>query len=228
MNLIVGDSHSNWITFDNSVHLLCSAGSAKGLNNPNSISQYHNTIIDNIKKNHYKHLFFLFGGVDVDFSSIHHFLKNPGINWAEFNVNVIRNYLEFIVKNFSNKSVIILSIGLPVLDDENLQKGLLNGHVNHLENKPIIELENELLNANLPDIYGRTTLTLHFNEQLKNQIGHLGNPNIKFLDITSFTYDPNLKRIKDQFFIRWDHHCFDRNSYYTNIINDFLRIQLSK
>jgi hypothetical protein len=228
MNLIVGDSHSNWITFDNSIHLLCSAGSAKGLNNQNSISQYNHTILDNVANNDYKHLFFLFGSVDVDFSSIHHYLKNPGLNWAEFNVNVIRNYLEFIVREFSDRSVIILSIGLPVLDDENLKKGLLNGHINYLENKKIEELENELLNACLPDIYGRTTLTLHFNEELKNQIHHIGNPNIKFLDITSFTYDNNLKRIKDEFFIRCDHHCFDRNYHYTGIINDFLRLQLSK
>lgn len=39
MNLITGDSHSNSIYFNNSIHILCSAGSAKGLNNPNSISQ---------------------------------------------------------------------------------------------------------------------------------------------------------------------------------------------
>jgi len=223
MNLIVGDSHSNWLIFDNSVHLLCSAGSAKGLNNPNSISQYNHTIIDNVANNDYKHLFFLFGRVDVDISSIHHYLKNPQLNWGEFNLNVVRNYLEFIVRNFSHRSVIILSIGLPVLDDENLKKGLLNGHINHLENKKIEELENELLNAHLPDIYGRTMLALDFNEQLKNQIHHLGNPNIKFLDINSFTYDPNLKRIKDEFFIRIDHHSFERNCHYTGIINNFLK-----
>ncbi len=35
MNLITGDSHSNEIFFNNSTHILCSGGSAKGLNNPN-------------------------------------------------------------------------------------------------------------------------------------------------------------------------------------------------
>jgi len=32
MNLLVGDSHSNGITFENYIHLLCRGGSAKGLN----------------------------------------------------------------------------------------------------------------------------------------------------------------------------------------------------
>jgi hypothetical protein len=71
MNFFTGDSHSGDIKFDNYIHLLCSGGSAKGLNNPNSISQYNNRIINNVNNNDYKHLFFLFGGVDVDFSYIH-------------------------------------------------------------------------------------------------------------------------------------------------------------
>lgn len=45
MNLIVGDSHSQNIIFNNSYHLLCSGGSAKGLNNINSVSKYNNKII---------------------------------------------------------------------------------------------------------------------------------------------------------------------------------------
>lgn len=72
MNLIVGDSHSTFLQFKNCTHLLCSAGSAKGLNNPNSVSGYNDLIINNVRNNNYTHLLFLFGGVDVDFSFIHH------------------------------------------------------------------------------------------------------------------------------------------------------------
>jgi len=218
MNLLVGDSHSLWITFKDSIHLLCSAGSAKGLNNPNSISQYNKTIIENIANNSYKHLFFLFGGVDTDFVFIHKYLENPQINYVDFNLDVIKNYLNFIITNFYDKSVIILSVGLPCLDDENLKKGLLNGHVNHLENKDLIDLENNLSKANLPNIYDRTKITLHFNKELEKAILLLNNPNIKYLDITSFTYCTESHRIKDEFFTRNDHHNYTRNKYISNLI----------
>ena len=53
MNLLIGDSHSENINVNNLEHLLCSAGSAKGLNNPNSISQYHNKILNYTKHKEY-------------------------------------------------------------------------------------------------------------------------------------------------------------------------------
>ena len=53
---------------------------------------------------------------------------------------------------------IILSVGLPCLDDEHFIKGILNAHINYLET-----LENKLLSCKvLPDIYKRTEITLHF------------------------------------------------------------------
>jgi hypothetical protein len=223
MNLIVGDSHSNRVRFDNYTHLLCSAGSAKGLNNPNSISGYNNLIINNINANNYKHLFFLFGGVDVDFSFIHNLFKNPKLNYKKFNITVIDNYLQFITNNFHNKSVIILSVGLPVLDDEHLKTGLLNGHINTLESIDLLKLKNNLSHVDLPNIFKRTEITLHFNKKLKKKIRNLNLPNIKFLDITSFTYDASLKRIHDKFFTRYDHHNEFRNKFFTEIINNFLK-----
>jgi len=88
MNFLVGDSHSR-INFNNSKHLLCGAGSAKGLNNPNSISGYNKLIINDINSNNYKNLFFLFGGVDVDFCYIHKFVKNNSIDYKVFNIDII-------------------------------------------------------------------------------------------------------------------------------------------
>lgn len=74
----------------------------------------------------------------------------------------------------------------------------------------------------LPDIYERSKITLNFNEQLKNKIASLEIPNIKYLDITTFTYEPNLKRIRDEFFSKNDHHSFSRSMYYGAIINNYL------
>jgi len=223
MNLITGDSHSNNIIFNNSIHILCSGGSAKGLNNPNSISQYNNMLITNIKNNNYDNIFFLFDGVDIDFCFIHKYLENIDIDYKEFNLNVINNYLDFVINNFSDKSITILSVGLPCLDDNYFIKGILNAHINFLENQDINVLEEKLFKCqNLPNIYKRTEITLHFNESLKAYIDNLKNPNIKYLDVTGFTYDCNLKRIKNEFFTRIDHHNLNRNIHFTNIINEHL------
>jgi hypothetical protein len=56
MNHITGYNHSSGIFLNNSTHILCCAGSAKGLNNPNSIFYI---LIDNIKNNNYNTVFFI-------------------------------------------------------------------------------------------------------------------------------------------------------------------------
>ena len=99
---------------------------------------------------------------------------------------------------------------------------MLNGHINYLEDMDINILEQNLLNCNLPDIYERTTITLNFNEILEKEIMKLNKPNIKYLDVTSFTYDSKLTRIKDEFYTRSDHHSENRLKYQTEIINEFL------
>ena len=93
-------------------------------------------------------------------------MDNNQIDFCEFNLEVITNYLQFISRNFFYKSVIILSVGLPCLDDEYLKSGILNGHVSQLENKDQSIYEQKLLNCELPNIYKRTEMTLHFNEKL--------------------------------------------------------------
>lgn len=168
-------------------------------------------------------MFFLFGGVDMDFIFIHKYLENNDIDYIEFNKSIVENYLEFIVNNCIEKSKItILSVGLPVLDDDNLKNGLLNGHINYLEDKKINELKDELEKVNLPDIYSRTQIVINFNEQLKDEINRLNLSNLEFLDIASITYDETLKRIKDEYFTKVDHRNYVRNSAYSYIINNFI------
>lgn len=118
--------------------------------------------------------------------------------------------------------IIILSVGLPCLDDNNFILGMLNGHINQLEEIEINSFHNNLLNCRLPDIYERTKITLHFNEILEKEIIKLNKPNIKYLDITSFTYNSKLNRIKDEFYTGFDHHNDERLKYQSEIINKFL------
>jgi hypothetical protein len=237
VNLIVGDSHSRNIKFNNSIHHLCIGGSAKGLNNKNSKSNYNNEIIKNIINNNYKNIFFLFGGVDVDFSFIYKYIIDPKINYIDFNYDVVQNYLIFIKNNFHNKSVIILSVGLPTVDDDNFLGNYIHngGRILDFENINIeilkslknniplsLDMFSRLSQKSLPNIYIRTQITLNFNEQLQNEINKLNIPNIKYLDITSFTYDEKINRIKNEFFTKNDHHNYKRNIYFTDIINNFL------
>ncbi len=222
MNLIIGDSHSRNIKFNNSIHHLCIGGTAKGLNNPNSKSNYNNDIINNINNNNYKNVFLLFGGVDVDFSFIYKYIGDPKLNYVDFNYDIVQNYLAFIKNNFHDKSVIILSVGLPTVDDDNFVGNYIHngGRILNFENINIETLK--LLKQNIPNIYTRTEITLNLNKQLQNEINKLNITNIKYLDITSFTYDEKIKRIKDEFFTKNDHHNYKRNIYFTDIINNFL------
>lgn len=225
-NLLIGDSHCRWLNtnINNCKEFLCGAGSAKGLNNKNSISNYHNIIIEKINNPDisYETLIFMFGGVDMDFCYFHKLLQNPELNLYDFIDPVINNYINFIVENFSHKRVIVLSVGLPTLADEHLKQGLLNEHINSLEDKNIEEIKHSLDNILLPDISTRTYNTIIMNFHLKDVIEKKNNPNIRFLDVTSFTYDETKGRIKDEFFTSYDHHNYDRNGMISKIINEAL------
>jgi hypothetical protein len=223
-NILIGDSHSNFTFIDNCEFFVCSGGSAKGLNNSNSISKYNESILQKVQSTNYDVHIFMFGGVDIDFSFIHKFIHNPKINFFIFNGDVINNYIEFIKTHFSNKRTIILSVGLPTLDDDHLKIGLLNGHINYLENYDPNELKRQLEGINLPNIVIRSLVVLNFNEQLKRKIEQLNSRNIKFLDVTSFTFDNSNKRIHDNYFTRSDHHNYERNKHFNEIINNFIKI----
>ena len=223
MNIIIGDSHSRNIILNTPYDVcLCIGGTAKGLNNPKSKSNYNNIIINNVRQNNYNNLIFLFGGVDVEFCLIDKYIDNVNICYKEFNLNVIKNYLDFILNNFCKENVTILSIGLPCIDDTHFVNNYIHngGRILNFENIDAEKLR--LLKANIPDLLKRTQITLHFNEILKDEIIKLNNPNIKYLDITTFTYDSKLERIKDEFFTRNDHHNYTRNNVFNNIIDKHL------
>jgi hypothetical protein len=224
MFLLVGDSHSNNMYLSKPFkHLLCSAGSAKGLNNLTSNSQYRNIILEEVAKNNYTGFIFNFGAVDVDFSFIHKFMDNPHLSYHDFNREVVGHYLKYIVDFFSDKLVFVNSVGLPTLDDAHLKSGLLNAHINHLENYDIGLLQDKLAKEmNLPNVHLRSQMVINFNEELKKRIRELNILNIIFMDTTTFSYDPTKMRIRDEYFTRNDHHNYSRNRYIVEIINHHL------
>jgi hypothetical protein len=220
MNLIIGDSHVINITLDNCDNFYCRGATAKGLNNPDSASKFRYNIIDLININNYNHVFFLFGGVDVDIILLKKLLSEKHIDYAEYNLIVIENYLKFIIDNFPNQTVTVLSIGLPTLDDDCCKKKIIQYFFP--ESSSISEIESVILKSNIPNIFERTEIAINFNDQLRRKINTLGLSNINFLDITTFTYDSHLKRIKNEFYTKNEIHNYNRNPYYVSIINSYL------
>lgn len=227
MIFLVGDSHTELMNFINCENMICDAASAKGLNNINSIKKYGNKIIKQVVQKQYSILFFHFGSVDVDFGFIYNLINNKYINsdYPKFVNDVLNNYLEFILNNFLNYTVIIMSIPLPTLDDNNYIDGIIKAQRIISSNTDINLFKNKLVKYDLPDIYERTRMSQYFNEQLFLRIRqiNMNHNNIKYFDITSFTYDDNLKRVKDIFFTKNDHHNLTpRNIYINEIINNYL------
>lgn len=221
-NLVTGDSHSRHVLVHNGQNFLCSAGSAKGLNNSQSKSQYGNKLKEYVKQHNHEigRIIFLFGGVDCDFSYIHKLLHGHLKSVAEFNRDVIENYVHYVLSNFADKEVIFLSVGLPTLDDSHLREGILNGHVTQLEAYQMSELRQKIYSfPHLPSIQERTQVTLDFNRQLREKIISLHNPRVKFIDVTSFTLDSSRGYIKEEYFTRKDHHNRKRVDPMINIIN---------
>lgn len=223
-NIIIGDSHSLNLSVD-AKRISCTAGSAKGLNNPHSISGYGNQIMEEFKQNKYDNAFFMMGQVDCDFCFIHKLSENINLDYKDFNKKVIESYLEFIekIKKLTNETnIVVCSIGLPTIDDIHFKKFCINTKI--LINFEQIKEDNikAILNTNLPNITERTKINLHFNEILEEESQKR---NICFLDITSFTYDDKTKIIKEEYFVKNHHHSYGRNPTISNIINCYLSKQ---
>jgi hypothetical protein len=124
---------------------------------------------------------------------------------------------------------IILSSGLPVLDDANLFEQLFigyralcfNGLI--LDNDELHRIRNLLSSSILPDIKTRTKYIFYFNNKLQKEIIKLNNINISYLDVTSFTYDTDTEIIHEQFFTKNELHNFERNEKISEIINNYLQ-----
>lgn len=223
MNLLIGDSHSLRMSINNCDHIPCLGGSAMGLSNDNSKSGFNKHILSKIKKKHERFIF-LFGGVDVDFVYVLKHMRGICESYDEFNLTSVKKYLDFIVSNFNGKHVLILSVGLPTLDDTYIKKIALKKISEYIEDKEEQKrMINKINNNLLPNIHERTLVTLNYNKHLEEEIKKLDNKYIHFLDVTSFTYSEHQKRIMNNFFTKSDHHNFLRNKTIVPMIEKYIR-----
>jgi hypothetical protein len=150
-------------------------------------------------------------------------LKDPNIDYIDFNLLSINGYLNFLT-SFEDKIIIVLSVGLPTLDDDNLKRITSRKIHKYTSDKNEIKLIKQKIDNNmLPNIYERTKITLNYNEQLEKEIINLDNKNIHFLDVTTFSYDEQLKRIKDIYYTKNDHHNYLRNKQTSQKLNTFIQ-----
>lgn len=229
MNLLIGDSHIFTINIDSPHDLVLLHGaSACGLDNAQSVSSSQKQILDCISNKKYNRIFLNFGNVDVSHIFIFKLCKNNMIDYRVFNQDVVKRYISFIENHLRDYKVICLSVGLPPLDDAHLIENIilcykhkcLTGRV--MTDEELKDMEILLNNTQLPDIHARTKIVVDFNTRLKGHIDALGNKNISFLDVTTFTYDPEKLRIKDEFYTKNDIHNFERNITVSSILNSYI------
>lgn len=206
--IIIGDSHSS--VYRRSIfvpkteyaqelnilpiHLLCLGGSARGLSNSSSRSQYGNKIksirdmiYPQIKKN--TPIIFKFGQVDIEFVYNHKRIIDKKFifdlsDYIFFVNKVIDDYLNYVKFIFPDRNVIIASVFPPTLSDEHWREGYKKAGIISLTEKDRRILDEDLEKLEIPDWEQRTVLHEIFNKILREKSSLL---DLKYLnDFTPF------------------------------------------
>jgi len=211
---IFGDSHSQGILHNhNPGGTIFHGATAKGLNNLNSIKKYGDEI-GRLLSDEIDTYVLMFGQVDVEFSYVYHWLANRNIDYRKYNAECVSEYVEYINRTFKTKTVYVCSVGLSaVADDEYRHVIADNGRWSDEQKNCIKNLHQD----DLPDIYTRTQIVLDFNKRLQKK---LTQPNTRYIDVTTWSYDAERKRISYLFYGKFpkEHHNYARNDAVTDII----------
>jgi hypothetical protein len=211
---ILGDSHSYGILHNhNPSGVVFHGATAKGLNNSNSKKKYGDAIRRLLSDDVATYVL-MFGQVDVEFSYIYHWLANRDIDYRKYNARCVSEYVKYINRTFKTKTVFVCSVGLSASDDDNYRHIIAdNGYWSDEQKNYIKNLHRD----DLPNIYTRTKIVLDFNKRLQKK---LTRPNTRYIDVTTWSYDAQQKRISDRFYARFpkEHHNYERNGEVQNII----------
>ena len=215
MHHLFGDSHIHWINNTNITKHLFSAGSAMGLNNPNSVSGYQNKFLE-IYKNipESEKIILKFGQVDTEFVYYIKLASNNNLSFVDFANDSITKYFNFIINNLDISRITIMSIYPPVVNDKDFPIALTDLHF--MDNSFKNEINNKLKNINLPNIYERTKYNKIYNEILYNKCKE---HSLKFIDMFSMLINDQLVTSYVNHNIR-DHHL--TNTSGVKLINEFI------
>lgn len=189
---MIGDSHSRLcIHYDlpgrgeaAPLHLLCSGGSAAGLNNVNSRSQYGIRLKEwalttrDVINEFNLPVFLKFGQVDAEFVSVFKRIEKSEKlfsldNFELFCRNSVKNYFEFIdeISEIIEPALLrICTIFPPTLSSAAWSLGYVNAHVGFLESDDDLEyLSQSVQKLQIPGLRIRTNLHAIFNAELQRQ-----------------------------------------------------------
>lgn len=201
--VIIGDSHSHsygkpFIHADRllvPIHMLCSGGSALGLNNPRSRSGYGTAILAFLERQARDasrsdvRFFFKFGQVDAEFVSVFRRLRDRQIAFqlpefeafARHSVLQYQAFLTQVLQVFPHPDRIkVLGIFPPALADGIWRAGYVNAHIGYLETgEDVARLAEGVRQLDIPDLLTRTRMHALYNGLLQVMCARIG---VTFVD----------------------------------------------
>lgn len=196
--LVIGDSHSHPYSIPHAtdtatfvpIHVLCTGGSAAGLANAHSISQYGNKIQRlfearaGLVREHHLPCFFKFGQVDAEFVWNFRRIKHGQADWSfagfdAFAAESTAHYLDFVQRVCSDHGLTrharVLSIFPPTLSDATWRSGYVNISVSWRESGLSLEgLADQVKLLTIPSLQDRTRMHLSWNDHAMRECASRG------------------------------------------------------
>ena len=206
---LFGDSHISIIDNKNITKHIMKAGSAMGLDNTDSILNYHYVIKKKLIEIKDEPIIFKFGQVDVEFVYYLKLVRNPSLNFNDFAILSVNHYFNFIKKNLKGMQLSIMSIYPPCVNDKYIKSALLNPLPNNIKD----DFSQKIENIVIPSLKQRTMYSIFYNELLKKKSEQY---KIPFIDIFKPIFDKHYKFINNDS----NHHISNKEAI--DIINSII------
>lgn len=196
---ITGDSHAGWFVHNAAredawllpVHIPCSAGSARGLANPKSVSGYGTMLkdiasaIQTLPGIEQVPFLLQFGQVDLEFVYNYNRVREnrPRLDLGDYRSfcdDTVARYAGFLANLRGRPRMSLISVFPPVLSDDALRGGYVTDDIVWRESDlSSHDLSMRLRTFEMANIAERTAIHAHFNARLRNAANSLG---IGFVD----------------------------------------------
>jgi hypothetical protein len=194
--LMIGDSHAAFLTYAPAMMeggilpapIICTGGSARGLNNPHSITDYGGLILGRLEALDrlllHRPVLFKFGQVDIEFLFDMQRIRDGRTRYDPdeahgFITESVDRYAKFLdlCRSTCLGRIMVMSIFPPTLSDEAVRGGYINAHIAALDAARDAEaLKRQLIALEQPDQKARTALARFSNARLEEACARLSLP----------------------------------------------------
>jgi hypothetical protein len=222
--LIIGDSHSAFLHDANTMlkggilpaPMLCLAGSARGLSNPDSRGGHRRLIFNRLatfgRALTHRPIVFQFGQVDIEFVFD---MKRIRDGVTAYDPAQHRSFIEETVEKYtlflrecrtrSAGRIIVMSALPPVLDDATVRDGYTHAHIAELNDRhDVTTLRDQLRSLDYPDMLERTEQSRYFNRLMESACADMG---IAYIEEFDSLLGPD-GTVRREFTTEQDHHLF--------------------